>query len=182
MIKHAVLEDSKPSDKYDDYESERKRKKRRLERKSQREKAKQEKFEAIRNADPEQMPTKLIESDDDEITSTVGNGIDLRSESTSKSETLGNLRDQGFARPKVLILLPVRASVENYVKLILKYLPSTITNIKNRQKFDAEFGVIPENDILDDQGRRKSEYTRDGRRSLKSGSKCLPKIMMTFSA
>ena len=164
MIKHAVLEDSKPSDKYDDYESERKRKKRRLERKSQREKAKQEKFEAIRNADPEQMPTKLIESDDDEITSTVGNGIDLRSESTSKSETLGNLRDQGFARPKVLILLPVRASVENYVKLILKYLPSTITNIKNRQKFDAEFGVIPENDVLDEQGRRKSEYTRDGRR------------------
>ena len=58
----------------------------------------------------------------------------------------------------------MRASVENYVNLILKYLPSTITNIKNRQKFDAEFGVIPENDILDDQGRRKSEYTRDGRR------------------
>ena len=83
---------------------------------------------------------------------------------TSRSETLGNLRDQGFARPKVLILVPVRASVENYVNLILKYLPSTITNIKNRQKFDAEFGVIPENDILDDQGRRKSEYTRDGRR------------------
>ena len=53
MIKHAVLEDTKPSDaKYDDYESERKRKKRRLERKSQREKAKQEKFEAVRNADP----------------------------------------------------------------------------------------------------------------------------------
>ena len=165
MIKHAVLEDTKPSDaKYDDYESERKRKKRRLERKSQREKAKQEKFEAVRNADPEQMPTKLIESDDDGIASTVGNGNDLHSKGTSRSETLGNLRDQGFARPKVLILVPVRASVENYVNLILKYLPSTITNIKNRQKFDAEFGVIPENDILDDQGRRKSEYTRDGRR------------------
>ena len=154
----------KPSDKYDDYESERKRKKRRLERKSQREKAKQEKFEAVRNADPEQMPTKLIESDDDGIASTVGNGNDLHSKGTSRSETLGNLRDQGFARPKVLILVPVRASVENYVKLILKYLPSTITNIKNRQKFDAEFGVIPENDVLDEQGRRKSEYTRDGRR------------------
>ena len=59
----------------------------------------------------------------------------------SNSETLGNLRDQGFTRPKVLILLPVRASVEKYVDIILKNLPSTITNIKNKQKFDAEFGI-----------------------------------------
>ena len=82
----------------------------------------------------------------------------------SKSEALGNLRDQGFTRPKVLILLPVRASAKKYVDTILKYLPSTITNVKNKQKFDAEFGIRPENDILDEQGRRKSEYTRDGRR------------------
>ena len=171
LIKYAVSQDKNTAGNDDPNLAERQRKKRRYERKIKREQAKEEKFSSIIHMDPEKMPTKLLESDEDHGDNTVfdkninrpargGNGM----KPNSKSEALGNLRDQGFTRPKVLILLPVRASAKKYVDTILKYLPSTITNVKNKQKFDAEFGIRPENDILDEQGRRKSEYTRDGRR------------------
>lgn len=47
------------------------------------------------------------------------------------------LRDQGFTRPKVLILLPTREACHDVVNLIIKY--SAVEQKENRKRFNAQF-------------------------------------------
>jgi U3 small nucleolar RNA-associated protein 25 len=80
------------------------------------------------------------------------------------SGSLGNLKDQGFTRPRILVLLPVRSAAEAFVNSLLSVLPSSISSVTNKRKFELEFGLTQEEDELDDLGRRKTEFSRDGKR------------------
>lgn len=56
-------------------------------------------------------------------------------------------RDQGFTRPKVLILLPLRSSALRFVKRLLDLVPSTIKGtVEHKARFFEEFGVEDEDD------------------------------------
>jgi U3 small nucleolar RNA-associated protein 25 len=49
-------------------------------------------------------------------------------------------RDQGFTRPKVLVLLPFRNSALEFVELLLKIVPKGLSErVANKKKFFAEF-------------------------------------------
>ncbi|KAJ3034977.1 rRNA-binding ribosome biosynthesis protein utp25, partial [Rhizophlyctis rosea] len=61
-------------------------------------------------------------------------------------ETL-DIRDQGFTRPKVLILLPFRNTALEVVKMLIAL--SGTKQQDNKKRFMDEFGVDPENDVVD---------------------------------
>lgn len=49
-------------------------------------------------------------------------------------------RDQGFTRPKALVLLPMRNACYTFVELLMKLVPKVYTNnISNKKKFADEF-------------------------------------------
>lgn len=54
-------------------------------------------------------------------------------------EDAGCGRDQGFCRPRVLILLPFRADAERCVRQMLKFLPPRV-KVHNRKRFFEEYG------------------------------------------
>jgi len=61
----------------------------------------------------------------------------------SKSDPLSNLefRDQGFTRPKVLVLVPFRSSCFKITNLIIKLSPKVQgSRVANKKKFYDEFG------------------------------------------
>ena len=50
-------------------------------------------------------------------------------------------RDQGYTRPKVLILLPTRSTAHEFVKTMIEMLGDN-SEVENEEKFQAEFGPI----------------------------------------
>ena len=91
----------------------------------------------------------------------TANADEDRNEDIDNSGSLGNLRDQGFTRPRVLVLLPVRATAETF---IARFCQCQQPFQHNEQKFHLEFGLTEEEDEKDEMGRRKLEYNRDGNR------------------
>ncbi|KAF0700899.1 Aste57867_8585 [Aphanomyces stellatus] len=74
--------------------------------------------------------------------------ISRHNERLSKaSDDDAEYRDQGFARPSVLLLAPLRSSAHALVHQLLDLLPSTVTTIHNKDRFDEEFG---ESDLVKD--------------------------------
>ncbi|RHY77921.1 hypothetical protein DYB30_005233 [Aphanomyces astaci] len=55
-------------------------------------------------------------------------------------------RDQGFSRPTVLVLAPLRSSAHALVHQLLDLLPSTVTTVHNKDRFDEEFGDSDQTD------------------------------------
>ncbi|MBW0489806.1 hypothetical protein O181_029521 [Austropuccinia psidii MF-1] len=56
------------------------------------------------------------------------------------------IRDQGFTRPKVLILAPFRSSARDWVNIFTSLFPSSNSSIKGQERFDKEFS-LPEGTI-----------------------------------
>ncbi|RHZ10334.1 hypothetical protein DYB26_010869 [Aphanomyces astaci] len=61
-------------------------------------------------------------------------------------------RDQGFSRPTVLVLAPLRSSAHALVHQLLDLLPSTVTTVHNKDRFDEEFGDDQTDDTADKEG------------------------------
>ncbi len=58
-------------------------------------------------------------------------------------------RDQGFTRPKVLIVLPFRNSAYEYVRQLLSLLPDAQKKtVMNKKRFREEFGLPPDYQVL----------------------------------
>ncbi|TPX71873.1 hypothetical protein SpCBS45565_g00938 [Spizellomyces sp. 'palustris'] len=57
------------------------------------------------------------------------------------------IRDQGFTRPKVLILTPFRNTAMEVVKMLIAL--SGTTQQDNKKRFFDEFGIAPEDDRMD---------------------------------
>ena len=65
-------------------------------------------------------------------------------------------RDQGYTRPKVLVLLPTRGTCHDFVKRITALLGDSAI-VDNEERFDAEYGPL---DPIDDE-----DSTSNGRRN-----------------
>ncbi|OQR97566.1 digestive organ expansion factor [Thraustotheca clavata] len=50
-------------------------------------------------------------------------------------------RDQGYCRPTILILAPLRSAAYRLVQQLYELLPDTITNVLNKDRFEQDFGV-----------------------------------------
>ncbi|GLD97856.1 hypothetical protein PINS_up006553 [Pythium insidiosum] len=48
-------------------------------------------------------------------------------------------RDQGFSRPTVLVMMPLRSSAYSFVQELLELLPSTVSMFHNKERFDDEY-------------------------------------------
>ncbi|KAH9081405.1 hypothetical protein LEN26_021288 [Aphanomyces euteiches] len=76
--------------------------------------------------------------------------ISRHNERLSKASDDAEYRDQGFSRPTVLLLAPLRSAAHSLVHEILDLLPSTVTVIHNKDRFDEEFGVQKDEDEEED--------------------------------
>ena len=63
-------------------------------------------------------------------------------------------RDQGYTRPKVLILLPTRSTAYDFVHLMIDVLGEN-SSIENEEKFDAEFGPVAVDEEEDDEAEKR---------------------------
>jgi U3 small nucleolar RNA-associated protein 25 len=61
-----------------------------------------------------------------------------------------NWRDQGYSRPKVLVLLPTRSIACKFVKLMMKLLQGK-SIVVNEERFEAEFGDVEEEDDVEEE-------------------------------
>ncbi|EQC27876.1 hypothetical protein SDRG_14299 [Saprolegnia diclina VS20] len=50
-------------------------------------------------------------------------------------------RDQGYCRPTILILAPLRSAAYRLVHQLLALLPDTVTTVLNKDRFEEDFGV-----------------------------------------
>ena len=80
----------------------------------------------------------------------VKNNVRLMKAREAKSEPVGEWRDQGLTRPKVLIVVPFRDSAKRVVRLMteLLYGKDNVKNVANMARFDSEYDAA-------DQERRK---------------------------
>ncbi|CAG8777230.1 12821_t:CDS:2, partial [Funneliformis caledonium] len=60
---------------------------------------------------------------------------------------IDEIRDQGFTRPKVLILLPFRNSAMDLVEILIKL--SGTDQQENRKRFFESFGITSEQEKID---------------------------------
>lgn len=70
------------------------------------------------------------------------------------------LRDQGFTRPKVLMILPLRSSALRVVKRLLELLPSSQkVSVEHQERFFEEFGVEDDSEVENEtlKGRKTSK-------------------------
>lgn len=56
----------------------------------------------------------------------------------------GDIQDQGFTRPSVLILVPFRSSALRWVAALTSHTPSPSYQIENHARFQAEYGLPPD--------------------------------------
>jgi U3 small nucleolar RNA-associated protein 25 len=63
-----------------------------------------------------------------------------------EEEVAEDVRDQGYTRPTVLILLPTRGVCYSFIKNSMLDLLGDNANVENMDRFDAEFGPVEEED------------------------------------
>lgn len=69
-----------------------------------------------------------------------------------------SLRDQGFHRAKVLIILPTRESARRTVHQFLRLMPKGST-VSHRKRFEQDFGPQPgQNDQMKRRGKKPPDY------------------------
>jgi len=73
-------------------------------------------------------------------------------------------RDQGYTRAKVLILLPTRSTAWHFINLIISLLgvmngEDEERSVENFKKFEAEFGMIPQEEEATDDAASKRRKT-----------------------
>ena len=65
-------------------------------------------------------------------------------EATKESGGEEKLRDQGFTRPRVLIILPFKEVARKVVETLITLLyPSSKGNVSNKKRFDQEYRAVP---------------------------------------
>ncbi|KAH9304113.1 hypothetical protein KI387_008517, partial [Taxus chinensis] len=78
-------------------------------------------------------------------------------------------RDQGFTRPKVLILLPLRSTALRTVKRLIELIPSSCkVNIEFRDRFFDEFGADEDDENEDLEDRATSEVLKQWKQKKSS--------------
>lgn len=65
-----------------------------------------------------------------------------------------DFRDQGFTRPKVLVLLPLKNNALEFVDTLIRL--SNTTQQENKKRFKKEFSLPPEEDVMDT--RKPADY------------------------
>ncbi|KAI8055410.1 hypothetical protein BDF22DRAFT_677007 [Syncephalis plumigaleata] len=88
--------------------------------------------------------TRLAKSQSDE--STTGDDMDEKDE----------LRDQGFTRPKVLIVLPTRSSVVRLVDALTRL--SGCDSIQQYKRFQQEYGTMQDFNVAQDNTSKPADY------------------------
>ncbi|KAF8822829.1 hypothetical protein IE077_002373 [Cardiosporidium cionae] len=68
-------------------------------------------------------------------------GISNQIANFSRDDKFEELRDQGFARPRVLVITPFRSTAKEIVDFILDFCPSASKLTMNRKRYENEFGV-----------------------------------------
>lgn len=71
-------------------------------------------------------------------------------------------RDQGYTRPKVLILLPTRSTAHKFAKTMIELLGDNCS-IENEEKFDGEFGSVE----IEEEENKESEKRRKAVQKVK---------------
>jgi U3 small nucleolar RNA-associated protein 25 len=82
--------------------------------------------------------------------------------------TVPEFRDQGFSRPRVLVLLPHRHSALLFVRSLLRLLTDgNERQVANRRRFFIEFSDKGEEDDLEEEDEDKEKFSieRDGVKS-----------------
>ena len=74
----------------------------------------------------------------------------------------GECRDQGFTRPRILILLPFKNSVHRYVNSLINIFESTNGQVENKSRFQGEYNL--DEDELEEQqeslAKRPEDYKK----------------------
>eukprot|EP00656_Telonema_subtile_P030759 TRINITY_DN33745_c0_g1_i1.p1 TRINITY_DN33745_c0_g1~~TRINITY_DN33745_c0_g1_i1.p1 ORF type:complete len:511 (-),score=114.82 TRINITY_DN33745_c0_g1_i1:10-1542(-) len=65
---------------------------------------------------------------------------DGRAKAAEEANEGTEFRDQGFTKPKVLILLPFKGRALKYMQSLLAAAPQTLQEVENKARFMAEFG------------------------------------------
>jgi len=84
-------------------------------------------------------------------------------ENRNKKERKDSHRDQGFCRPRILVLLPFRSDCEIFVNDLLSLLPERY-KIHNKRRFQDEFGDPPSSSDDDDDNNEGTKEIPEWRR------------------
>ncbi|RLN86285.1 hypothetical protein BBJ28_00001845 [Nothophytophthora sp. Chile5] len=80
----------------------------------------------------------------------VRNNERIRRRESSQAEAQDDeekeYRDQGFCRPSVLVLLPLRSAALAFVKELLALLPANMDTFHNKERFFSEYGSAKDED------------------------------------
>ncbi len=107
-----------------------------------------ENLDAINNIIVLHALNHVISSNHD-ITSHNNRIRELKSKEGEDIDPDEEWRDQGYTRPKVLILLPTRSTAFSFVQTMLKLI-GTESSIENIDRFEGEFGNFDKNDETDE--------------------------------
>jgi U3 small nucleolar RNA-associated protein 25 len=94
--------------------------------------------DAINNAIALHIMNHVLTANND-ITTHNNQIRDMKDKEGEEIDDCKEWRDQGYTRPKVLVLLPTKSTAHNFVNDILKLLGPDST-VENLEQFDGEFG------------------------------------------
>ncbi|KAJ3020196.1 UNVERIFIED_CONTAM: rRNA-binding ribosome biosynthesis protein utp25 [Siphonaria sp. JEL0065] len=115
------------------------------------------------DANEEEDEYEEMDDDDDSEDDDEDNNNNSKKQSNNTDDTsTPEYRDQGFTRPKILILLPVKNIAFDVISLILKL--SGASQIENKSRFTQEFTVPPEEDGIDPS--KPSDFQHDFRGNI----------------